>query len=90
MSGETGLCVEVLITEYSVGRTVIVFVVVLRVSGFCVEVFAGTVVTDCERAGVDDLTVVRTAGIDCRDVEKAYTVSSPVATTRVPSALIAI
>ena len=90
MRGETGLCVEVLITEYSVGRAVIVFGVVLWVSGFCVELFAGTFVTDFDGEEVDDFTVVCTTGMDCTGGKKAYTVSSPVAITSVPSALIAI
>ena len=90
MMPESGLCVEVLITEYSVGTAVIARGVVLRISGFCTELFPGTVVTDCDGAGVNEFPVVRTTGMDCADVEKAYTVSSPVATMRVPPALIAI
>ena len=75
MSGETGLCVAVLITEYSVGKAVIDLVVGSRVSGFCVDLFAGPAVTDLDGEGVDALAVVRTTGMDFTDGEKAYTVS---------------
>ena len=86
---ESGLCV-VLIIEYSVGSAVISRVVESRVIGFCAELFAGKEVTDCDRVGVTDFTVVRTVRMDCTDGEKAYTVLSPVATTSEPSAFIAI
>ena len=36
---ESGLCVEVLINEYSVGTAVISRTVVLGLAGFCVELF---------------------------------------------------
>ena len=86
---ESGLCVEVLITEYSVGTAVISRTVVSRVAGFFVELFPWGI-PDSDGTGVVDCTVVRTAGAGCLDVEKAYTVLSPVATISEPSALIAI
>ena len=96
----TGLWVAVLITEYVVGSTVTVrvgdsvisgfCVPVFSGTGFCVTVFAGTAVTDVRAAGVVPGTVARGTEEDVADGEKAYTVSSPVATTSEPSALIAI
>ena len=87
-----------LITEYVVGSGVWVgdsiisgfCVPVFSGAGFCVTVFAGTAVTDFRAVGVVPGTVVRGTEEDVADVEKAYTVSSPVAMTSEPSALIAI
>jgi len=86
---ESGLCVEVLITEYSVGSAVIARVVGSRVAGF-VKSFSGTVVTYCGFTGVFIDAFDCTLGVDFIDVENAYTVLSPVATTNEPSLLIAI
>jgi hypothetical protein len=58
MSGETGLCVAVLITEYSVGKAVIDLVVGSRVPGLWVELFTGPDVTAFDEEGVDDFAVV--------------------------------
>jgi len=90
MISESELCVEVLITEYSVGSAVIARVVGSRVAGFIVRLFSGTVVTDFGFTGVFIDAVDCTLGVDFIDVENAYTVLSPVATTNEPSLLIAI